>query len=112
LRTNDWPFSRDCSNIRGQCREVRTRRLYQWLSQRASFFRSDTSANTAGRTVRTEVTVQREATTLLVGNLAAGFDTCPLCGQRLVPAQAEQARLRLSKGSISQKSSPVDRAPP
>jgi hypothetical protein len=39
--------------------------------------------------------------TLLVGDAAASFDTCPLCGSTLAPEQAEQARLRLSKGSIS-----------
>jgi hypothetical protein len=79
----------------------RTKRLYQWLSQRASFFRSDTSGRGTTRTVRTEVTVQREGMTLLVGGEAAGFDTCPLCGNKLTPAQAEQARLRPPEGSIS-----------
>jgi hypothetical protein len=39
--------------------------------------------------------------TLLVGDTAARFDICPLCGTKLAPEQAEQARLRLSKGSIS-----------
>jgi hypothetical protein len=29
--------------------------------------------------------------TLLVGGAAAGFDICPLCGQKLASAQAEQA---------------------
>jgi hypothetical protein len=57
--------------------------------------------NTASRTVHTEVTVQREAVTLLVGDAAAGFDVCPLCGTKLAPEQAEQARLRLPKGPIS-----------
>jgi hypothetical protein len=71
------------------------KRLYQWLSQRASFFRSDSSGRGTTRTIRTEVTVQREGLTLLVSNAAAGSDTCPLCGQTLAPAQAEQARLRL-----------------
>jgi hypothetical protein len=32
--------------------------------------------------------------TLLVGGTAADFDTCPFCGQKLTPTQAEQARLR------------------
>jgi hypothetical protein len=53
------------------------------------------------RTVRTEVTVEREAMTLLVGDAGAGFDTCPLCGSKLAPEQAEQTRLRLPKGPIS-----------
>jgi hypothetical protein len=60
--------------------------------------------------VRTEVTVERQGTTVLVSNVAAGFDTCPLCGQKLAPTQVEQARLRLNKGS--QEPSPVDRPPP
>jgi len=76
----------------------RTKRLYQWLSQRASFFRFDTSGRGTTRTVRTEVTVQREGMTLLVDDATAGFDTCPFCGQKLAPAQAEQARLRLRGG--------------
>jgi len=72
------------------------KRLYQWFIERASFFRSGTPSPGTTRTVRTEVTtVQREGMTLLVGNAAAGFDICPLCGQTLAPAQAEQARLRL-----------------
>jgi len=81
--------------------EGRTKRLYQWLSQRASFFRSDTSGGGTTRTIRTEVTVQREGMTLLVGDATAGFDTCPLCGSKLTPEQVEQTRLRLPKGSIS-----------
>jgi hypothetical protein len=102
VRTRHWPFLDECRNIRGQHREKRTKGLYQWLARRSSFFRSDTSVNTAGRTVRTEVTVERQGTTVLVGNAAAaGFDTCPLCGNKLAPEQAEQAQLRLRKGSIS-----------
>jgi hypothetical protein len=51
--------------------------------------------------------------TLLVGGGAtADFDNCPLCGQKLAPAQAEQARLRLQQGSISQDDSPVDGTSP
>jgi hypothetical protein len=82
-------------------KEGRTKRLYQWLSQRASFFRSDASGRGTTRTVRTEVTVQREGMTLLVGDATAGFDACPLCGSKLTPEQVQQARLRLPKGSIS-----------
>lgn len=46
--------------------------------------------------------------TVLVGGAAAGFDNCPLRGQKLAPAQAEQARPRLQKGSISPEDLPVD----
>jgi len=79
----------------------RTKRLYQWLSQRASSFRSGATASTASRTVRTEVTVERQSTAVLMGGVAAGFDICPLCGTKLGTEQAEQARLRLPKGPIS-----------
>jgi len=58
------------------------------------------------------VTVERQGMTLLVGGAAAGFDVCPLCGQKLAPAQAEQARLRLQKGSISPEDSPADGTSP
>jgi hypothetical protein len=87
------------------------KRLYQWFSKRASFFRSGTSGSGTIRTVRTEVTVHREGLTLLVGSAAAGFDICPLCGQKLAPAQAEQARLRLLEGSTSQED-PADGTSP
>jgi hypothetical protein len=83
----------------------RTKRLYQWLSERASFFRSDAPGRGTSRTVRTEVTVERQGMTLLVGGTAPNFDNCPLCGQKLAP---EQARLRLQKGSPLQEDSPVD----
>jgi len=49
------------------------KRIYQWLSQRASFFHSQTSGRgTSGtsRTIRTEVTVERQGMTLLVGGAA------------------------------------------
>jgi hypothetical protein len=76
--------------------------LYQWFRGWARFFRSDPSANTAGRTVRTEVKIERrQGVMVLTGDLAGGFDTCPLCGNKLAPEQAEQARLRLPKGPIS-----------
>ncbi len=84
------------------------KRLYQWFQERASFFRSGISSPGTTRTVRTEVTIQREGLTLLLGGAAAGFDHCPLCGQKLAPAQAEQARLRLQEGSISQEDPPSD----
>jgi hypothetical protein len=87
-------------------------RLYQWVSQRASFFRSDVSGRGTNRTVRTEVTVERQGMTLLIGGAASGFENCPLCGQQLAPAQAEQARLRLQEGSISQKDLPADGTSP
>ena len=81
-------------------------RLYQWLSGRASFFRTGTSGRGTTRTVRTEVTVERQGMTLMVTGAAAAFDTCPLCGSKLVPEQSEQARHRLLKSLISQGRDP------
>ena len=93
-------FSATAATFAASKRENRTKGLYQWLTQRASFFRSDRSGESTGRTVRTEVTVERQGTTLLVSSVA-GFDTCPLCGSKLVPEQAERVRLSLPKGPIS-----------
>jgi hypothetical protein len=87
------------------------KRLYQWFIGRARLFRSDPSGCTR-RTVHTEVTVEREAMTLLVDGAVSAGDTCPLCGQKLAPAQAEQASLRLRRSLISEETLPVDRPPP
>lgn len=81
-------------------------RLYQWLFRRASFFHSDAPGPGTSRTVHTEVTVERQGMTLLLGG-AVGFDTCPLCGQKLAPAQAEHAIALLQKASISQEPTPA-----
>jgi hypothetical protein len=86
-------------------------RLYQWLSQRASFFRSDWSGGVS-RTIRTEVTVERKEMSLLMGGAQAGPDHCPLCGQKLGPVQVEEGRLRLTSDSMVQESLPVDLDPP
>lgn len=51
VRTGHWPFLGVCENIRCQHREGCTERLYQWLSRRASFFRSHTSVSGATRIV-------------------------------------------------------------
>jgi hypothetical protein len=88
-------------------------RLYQWLSGRASFFRCDTSDRDTSRTIRTAVTVERQDMTLLVvGTADAGFDICPLCGNKLAPAPAEQPCGRLLKGAISQGHGLVEVPPP
>jgi hypothetical protein len=86
-------------------------RLYQWLSDRASSFRSEGTSRAVSRTVRTEVTVEREAIAVLVGRGAADvdIDTCPLCGGQLAPAAgAEPPKGRLLEGSISEGPSPLD----
>src|SRR5277367_6338215 len=89
-------------------RRKRMQRLYQWLSERASFFRHD-AADNGTSTVRTETTVRREGVTLLVGGGAqSALDICPFCGGKLTPEQREYARPRLSKKSISQKPGPAD----
>jgi hypothetical protein len=96
------------------------RRIYQWLTERASFFRYDAAGPGTSSTVRTEVTVRREGMTVLVSGREADIDLCsdmrsdicpdicPLCGNLLAPAQAEQARLRLSKRAIPHETGPVD----
>lgn len=64
-------------------------RLYQWFSERASFFRYDVAGHRNRSTVRTETTVRREGVTLLVGGAATGaLDACPLCGRKLAPDHA------------------------
>jgi hypothetical protein len=74
-------------------------------------FLSRGSAPTGGRVVQTEVTVERQGVTVLLsGVAAAGFDICPLCGQRLAPYQAEQIRDCLHKGSASPHELPGDGA--
>jgi hypothetical protein len=88
------------------------KRLYQWLSERASFFRVDAVGHGTSGTVRTETTVRREGMTLLVSSAAASLDICPLCGNKLVPTQAEQARLRLLEGVDLAGNRPVDSQPP
>jgi hypothetical protein len=108
VRKRHWPFLWDCSNIRGLNHEGRVNRLYQWLSGRASFFRTDVSGRGTSRTIRTEVTVERQGMTLLVGGAAAaGFDSCPFCGNKLAPNQADQPDRLLFKGSISPGPGPI-----
>jgi hypothetical protein len=80
-------------------RENHTKRLYQWLTQRASFFRFAESGRGTSRTVRTEVTLEQESITLSVNG--AALDLCPMCGQRLAPLQVTQAGLRLEEKSTN-----------
>ena len=66
------------------------KRLYQSLSELASFFRTEASGGGISRTVCTEVTVRREGMTLQIDSAAtAAFRICPLCGTEFAPAQAE-----------------------
>jgi hypothetical protein len=73
-------------------------RLYQWLSRRASLFHSEESGEGRRRTIRTEVTVEWESTTVLRAGSPGIFDPCPLSGHKLCPHQVEQARLYLQEG--------------
>jgi len=71
-------------------------RLFQSLRERAGFCRAETSGHGGSRTVRTDVTVEREETTVLVGGVSSwAFDTCPFCGHKIEPARAAQVRARL-----------------
>jgi hypothetical protein len=73
------------------------------MTQRASFFRFAASGQGTSRTVRTEVTFERESITLSVNGPALNF--CPICGQicgqSLPTPQAAQAGLRLKQGSTN-----------
>ena len=83
-------------------------RLYQWLSERASFFRYVGVGHGTGSRI-TETTVRREGVTLLVGSASAlDLDTCPFCGSKLAREQSELARRQLSGEPIAQKSAPAD----
>ena len=58
-------------------------RLYQWLRERAMFFRVESRAG-GSRTVRTEVTVREEQRRAVMFSGTPGM--CPLCGNPLIPA--------------------------
>jgi hypothetical protein len=68
------------------------------MTQRASFFRFAASGPGTSRTVRTEVTLERESITLSVNGPA--LNPCPICGQTL-PPEATQAGLGLKEGSTN-----------
>jgi hypothetical protein len=90
----------------------RVYRLYQWLSQRARFFRSDPASGGLSRTVRTEVTFERHGTTLFAGGAPTDLDHCPLCGHKITPAQAEQSGLLLQADSTIDPFLSADRDSP
>jgi hypothetical protein len=84
----------------------RVHRLYQWLSKQASFFRSGLAGHDTSLTIRTEVTVERQGMTLLMGG-ATGLDHCPLCGQ-IVPGKAKSEKASPSPGKILEGDLPAD----
>jgi hypothetical protein len=83
-------------------------RLYQWLGGRASALFSARPEQETGRTVRTEIRVQRESVTVLVGAATRTVGACPLCGQKLAPEPVKQPALRLVEGSSSKEFTPED----
>jgi hypothetical protein len=91
-----WLFGLHATRSRPVNRENSTKRLYQWLTQRASFFRFAASGRGTSRTVRTEVTIERESVTLSVNGSA--LNLCPMCGQTLLSPPEAQAGLRLEEG--------------
>ena len=93
-------FSRTAATFAASTGETYERTL-PMAFQTGKFFPVGRLSGGSSRTVRTEVTVERKDTTVLMGVVAAGFDTCPLCGSKVAPDQAEQARLRLPQGPIS-----------
>ena len=76
-------------------------RLYQWLSHRASFFRSDLSSGGRVRSVRTDVMLERQETILVVSGAAVDLNCCPLCGHELAGPQDKEARIRLQRDSMT-----------
>jgi hypothetical protein len=93
------PFCVHATKSRPVNRENRTKRLYQWMTQRASFFGFAASGPGASRTVRTEVTFERESITLSLNGSA--LDLCPMCGQTLHRPEGAQAGLRLEERSTN-----------
>src|SRR5580658_8702508 len=90
-----WLFGLHATRSRPVNRENSTKRLYQWLTQRASFFRFAASGRGTSRTVRTEVTIERESVTLSVNGSA--LDLIPLCGQKMLSPTEAQAVLLLQE---------------
>lgn len=56
-------------------------RLYQWLQERATSFRTVTRTSEPRRRMRTQVTVEEQQRTVLLSlPSVAGLCLCPLCG--------------------------------
>lgn len=109
--TRHWPFLLERRTMPALNERGRVKELYQRLFRRATAFLTGPSAPTGGRVVQTEVTVERQGVTVLLsGVVAADFEICPLCGQRLAPTQADQIRGCLHQGSASRPKLPGDGA--
>jgi hypothetical protein len=91
-------------------KQGRAQKLYQRLLNWARFG-SSSSVPCVTRVVHTDVTVERQGMTLLLSGVAAAdLDTCPLCGQRLAPAQTAQVQACLQQGSAARQRLPGDGA--
>ena len=67
-------------------------RLYQWLQERATFFRTRPRASEPRRLMRTQVTVEEQQRTVLVNLYTlGGVCLCPLCGHPVTPLPGESA---------------------
>ncbi len=59
-------------------------RLYRWFQEHASLFRRTVWEQDGSRTMRREVTVEKEERRLLVrSSVSQDLDVCPFCGQKL-----------------------------
>jgi hypothetical protein len=75
-------------------------RLFQSFCELVGFSRAQTSRHGELHTIRTQVTVEREETTVQLGGATSGpLDACPMCGRKLAPGQTDQARGRLEGGA-------------
>jgi hypothetical protein len=84
------------------------KRLYQWLSERASAISANAASRRERRTVRTQVTVEHQGLTFLIpGGVAGDFEVCPFCGQKLDSKSVENAHLRLSQTPLSPEDFPA-----
>ena len=72
-------------------------RLYQWLRERAMFFRTESRVD-GSRIVRTEVTVHEEQRRAVLFSSTPGM--CPLCGNPLNPAINTQADPHTSERAL------------
>ena len=76
-----------CAQSADSCEtRILVTRLYQWLRQRAIFFRVASRYDATRTTVRTEVTIQETESAVLFTNTSwSGPKNCPLCGNPMFP---------------------------
>ncbi len=67
-------------------------RLYQWLQERATSFRTVKQGTQPRRLMRTQVTVEEQQRTVLLSMPSvAGVCLCPLCGHPVAPLPGTEA---------------------